>query len=113
MQNKRSIGIWILSGLLAAEFLLAGGMKLSGSEQIAEQFTGFGYSRTFMYLVGAAEVICAPLLLWPRMAFYAAVFLSAILCGAVFSHISTGIGSFIPAAVVLALTVWLAWLRRP
>ena len=105
------IALWIVSGLLTAMYLFAGGMKLSGQRDAIESFTRYGHSDGFRLFIGAAEVSGAIGLWIPRLAFWAAVGLFAIMLGAVYTHLSNGenaIGALVFAVVLGSV----AWARR-
>jgi uncharacterized membrane protein YphA (DoxX/SURF4 family) len=111
----RSIGIWVLTVLLAALFLFAGGMKLSSAEQIASDFGRFGYPVWFSYIVGLVEVGGALLLFSARTAAYAAGALIVIMAGALYSHLSAGdsAGQIMTPVVVGLLLGVIAFTQRP
>jgi putative oxidoreductase len=88
MTKGRSITVWIISVLLAAVYLLVGGMKLAGSQTVIDEFVRYGYAGWFMYVVGAMEVTGAILLLIPRSALYGAIVLSVVMIGAMYTHLT-------------------------
>jgi uncharacterized membrane protein YphA (DoxX/SURF4 family) len=110
--GARNIVTWVLSALLAAVYLLTGGMKLAGTEEVASNFGKFGYPLWFSYLVGLGEIGGALLLFASQVASYAAGFLILIMLGAAFSHLRVGESPAIPL-VMAALLAVVAWLRRP
>lgn len=83
----KSIGIWSLTVILAAFFLLAGGLKLQATPSQIENFAHWGYPRWFLYVIGAIEVIGAVGLLVPRLAVFAVVLLGATMFGASLTHL--------------------------
>jgi putative oxidoreductase len=110
------IGIWVLSALLAFIFLIAGVPKLAGAEGHVRHFVTWGYPDWFRLVVGAVETVSAGLLLVPRLAFYGALGIVAIMAGATYTHLvrvpeeagraPLTLGLLTAAAVV-------AWARRP
>ncbi len=116
-QSKaKKIGLWVLSGLLAVLFLMAGGSKLAGAEQHVKGFAHWGYPDWFRLVVGSVEVVSAVLLLVPRVAFLGAAALSAVMVGATYTHLFRATGEGGMAAFTLVLLVlagFLAWARRP
>jgi len=108
------IALWILSGLLAAAFVLSGGTKLSGPEEMANNFIRWGYPSWFMYVTGAIELVAAVMLLIPRTRFVGAFLLVATMGGAVLTHVvnAEAVHSF-PALVLGLLAGVLAYTHRP
>lgn len=113
------LGVWQrgergLRILLTAVFLVAAGMKLTGSEFEVSGFTRFGYPPWFMYAVGVAQVLGA-VLLWVRgYVAHGALLLAALMAGGVFSHLRAGdpLIMAVPALVLLCLLCVLAYGRR-
>jgi uncharacterized membrane protein YphA (DoxX/SURF4 family) len=99
----RTIVTWILSVLLALAFVGAGLAKLSGQPMMVAEFTTFGYPLWFLYFTGALEVICAVLLLVPRLAGVGAALIVCVMIGALFSHLTHGQVAMIGAPVVLLI----------
>jgi uncharacterized membrane protein YphA (DoxX/SURF4 family) len=109
----------IVQGLLAALFLMSGGMKVSGDAEQAKAFTDvYGYPVGFMYVVGALEVLAVIGLVvgyWkPKIAFYAAGGLVLMMAGAVVTHLQSGegIGIAMIPLVLLILAVMVVIGRR-
>ena len=112
--NKgRLIAVWVLSGLAALAFLMAGGSKLAGAPMMVAVFQKIGLGQWFRYLTGGLEVAGAIGLFLPKYAFYAALLLAAVMVGAVVSHLTILGGSPVAPLVLLALTASIAYLRRP
>jgi uncharacterized membrane protein YphA (DoxX/SURF4 family) len=88
MTKGRSIVVWIVSVLLAAVYFFVGGMKLAGGQMMIDEFVRYGYAGWFMYVVGAAELTGALLLLIPRTALYGAIVLSVVMIGAMYTHLT-------------------------
>ena len=63
-----NVVLWVLQILGAAMFLMAGGNKLAGNEQMVGMFDAIGIGQWFRYLTGGIEVVSAILLLTPRFA---------------------------------------------
>ena len=113
--NWKTIAIWIVSVLLAAMFLMSGGMKLINPAQASGMFVNYGYPAWFALVIGAVEVVGGLLLLVPRVAFYAAGALAVVMAGAAFTHLKTA-GEAPRAAVpivLLLLSIVIALARRP
>jgi uncharacterized membrane protein YphA (DoxX/SURF4 family) len=113
MTNWRSITVWIISVLLAAVYFFVGGMKLAGSQMVAEEFVRYGYPGWFMYVVGAMEVTGAVLLLIPRAARYGAIVLSVVMIGAMYTHLThQETPNALGPLVLFALLLFVAASRR-
>lgn len=112
----KTIALWVLSGLLAALFLMAGGSKLAGVERHVQGFEHWGYPQWFRLVIGAVEVISAVVLLIPRMAFFGAGALMVVMAGAVYTHLFRANGEGLMAIaplVLLGLAGLVAYARRP
>lgn len=112
----KTIALWVLSGLLAALFLMAGGSKLAGVERHVQGFEHWGYPQWFRLVIGAVEVISAVVLLIPRMAFFGAGALMVVMAGAVYTHLFRASGEGLMAIaplVLLGLAGLVAYARRP
>lgn len=112
--------VWVVTGLLAALFLLAGTMKVAKSKEqlLADPRMGWAeaYSPGMLTLIGAAEVLGALGLVLPGaldvatwLVPAAAIGLAVIMAGAVLTHLRRGEGqSAVLNAVLLALAVFVA-----
>ncbi len=110
-----SVGVWIVSGLLALLYLFAGATKLAGQQMHVEQFAHWAYPVWFMYVVGAWEVVGAIGLVIPQSAFYAAVFMAIDMAGAVYTtaiRVNEPRTAIVPFVLLVAL-MGVAYLRRP
>jgi uncharacterized membrane protein YphA (DoxX/SURF4 family) len=104
------IAVWIVSGLLSALFVFAGGMKLLGPPEVLETFARYGHSDAFRLFIGAAELSGAIGLWIPRLEFWAALGLIVIMLGAIYTHVTHGEAMFGPLVIGLALA-FVAWAR--
>jgi uncharacterized membrane protein YphA (DoxX/SURF4 family) len=111
-----SLTIWVL---IAAETLMmgaAGASKFFATEMWTGLFTDWGYPVWFAFVVGIAEVMGALLLLFPKLASYAAGFLGVIMLGAVgtlLTHTNDlGLKTPLLHLVVLAIILTARWSRR-
>ncbi|KRF44067.1 DoxX family protein [Paenibacillus sp. Soil787] len=100
--------IRILQGLLAAAFLMFGILKLAAHPIQVEAFTTtYGYGLSFMYIVGAIELLAGIGLIigfWkPRIAFYSAGTIVVIMAGAMLTHVRSGQGMKAAALPLLFL----------
>jgi ubiquinone/menaquinone biosynthesis C-methylase UbiE len=103
---------WVLRIALALLFLGSGGMKLAAAPEAVEAFAKLGWGQGFRVFVGVAEVLGAIGLVLTPLAPLAAVALAALMVGAVASHLLVLGPSPLPALVVLALCLVVAWLER-
>jgi putative oxidoreductase len=101
-----SIALSATKALLAAAFLGAGGMKLSGNPKMAGNFARWGFLSWFMTLVGAAEVAGGIGLLVPQTRTFAAAGLILVMVGAAGTHL--GHEEYAESAPALILTALLA-----
>lgn len=118
--KTRNVLLWILCLLLAAMFLLSGSGKLANAEtpqggDWGHQFVAWGYPAWFRVIVGGSEVLAAIGLLVPRVRFFAASGLVALMLGAAGTHIANGEGALAAAvpAVLGVLAGIVAWSTRP
>jgi putative oxidoreductase len=75
-------------------------------------FESWGYPAWFAFVIGASEMAGATLLLLPRLATYAAVFLAVIMLGALATDIVVGaLGAGTPLFHLVALVI-IAFSRR-
>jgi putative oxidoreductase len=104
---------WVIAVLLALAFSGAALAKLTAQPMMVAEFTLFGYPLRLMYVIGALELICAGLVLWPRFSTIGAGIISCIMIGALFSHLTHGQAAYAPPVVLLlALALTLIWLRN-
>ena len=115
----RTTVLWSLSVLLALMFLMSGSGKLTNGKSadgstFDEQFVHWGLPAWFRFPVGLAEVAGAIGLLVPRLRFYAAAGLTALMGGAVLTHLRIEEYAFAVVPLVLGLLgATVAWLARP
>ncbi len=108
------VAVWIISGLLAAVFILVGTPKLLQQPQLVDMFAQWGYARWFLVTIGALEVTGAILLLIPRVAIYGVALLGVLMLGAGYTHIANAEGLEVARpAVFLAFLVLVGWMRSP
>ncbi len=112
--SLKSAVAWVLAVGLAYVYVIASGLpKLQSASGYVTRFEEFGYSMSFMFLVGIYETAAGLLLLIPMTSFYAAVALVVEMAGATYSHLATGVGSPYHALRAMAFLLILAWLRQP
>jgi uncharacterized membrane protein YphA (DoxX/SURF4 family) len=113
--------LWIVQGLLAAAFLMAGMMKVAKSKDELAERMGWveGFSEGTIRAIGALEVAGAIGLILPGVAGVAtvlvplsAVGLGLIQVGAIVVHSRRGeMQNVLVSAVLLAMAVFVAWGR--
>ncbi|MEL6946530.1 MAG: DoxX family protein [Pseudomonadota bacterium] len=96
---------YLLCILPAIVFILAGGAKLAGVEQVLASFQMMKLPSWFGTFIGGAEVAGGIGLLIPQLRRYAAGGLSMIMMGAVYFHIAYAVPSSIPSIVLFVLMV--------
>lgn len=107
-----STTFWILQGLLAATFLVAGTTKLAGPHIQIAFFEKIGFGQWFRYFTGGLELIGAILVLVPRTAGFAATLLGMTMVGAVETHLLITGGSPVPSIALLVMAIAVAWHRE-
>ncbi len=108
MSKGKTITLWVVSGLLAALFLFAGGMKLLKPVEMRAAFVSFGYAAWFATFIGVCEVLGAIGLLIPRLSALASACLSIIMIGAVYTVASHHLYSqAVMPAVVFVLLIFI------
>ncbi len=110
--KAKTTGIWMLTILLCAMFLLAGSVKFDSSEIWPRMFSEWGYPDGFVYVIGGIEVIAAVVLLVPAAAAYAAMVIAVLMFGAAATHLLHD-QMFMFDVVIMLLALLLAWVRRP
>jgi uncharacterized membrane protein YphA (DoxX/SURF4 family) len=101
MSKAKTVGLWIVTVVLALAFLGAGGSKLTGAPALAENFARWGYPQWFLYVTGAIEVVAALLLLVPRTATLGAGLVLGTMVGAVLTHLKAGETSQVVVPLIL------------
>ena len=116
-RSPGDVGVWILSVLLAAIFLVTGLSKLTGGGMIVpglpQAATMQGFPGWIRAVVGVVEIVCAVGLLVPRLASFAAVLLAFLMFPATITQSVSGQpGVYVPAILFVLLLV-VAWRRNP
>ena len=103
------ITLWVLQGFLALTFLYVGATKFSPRQVFwIALFAKLGLGQWFRYFTGGLEVVCAVLLLIPRMLAPAVALLTCTMAVAVLVHLFVlrdGYASFFPGFLLLVLVV--------
>jgi putative oxidoreductase len=106
------VALWLTQIALAAMFVFAGGLKLTGAPDVVGLFDAVGIGQWFRYVTGSIEVVSAVALLVPSWAAFGALLLIPTMAGAVFTHLFIVGGSAVPATVLLTGSLAIAWARR-
>lgn len=102
---------WILAVLLGSSFLLAGWPKVVPNDNMVARFENWGYSVEFAMIIGVLEMLSGLLVLIPRLSVYGAILIGVLMTGAIYTHVSTGIGSPLFAFIYLAMSLGLGICR--
>ena len=106
------VALWLTQIALAAMFVFAGGLKLTGAPDMVGLFDAIGIGQWFRYVTGSIEVVSAVALLVPAAAAFGAALLIPTMIGALVVHLFIVGGSPAPATVLLIGCVAIAWARR-
>ena len=112
VSQPMNIVLWTIQIGVAGMFLMAGGSKLSGSEQMVQLFQAIGLGQWFRYLTGFMEVGGAVLLLIPGLSGLGAALLTGVMAGAVGTHLFLIGGNPTLPIGLLVLNAFVAWSRR-
>ncbi|MFC5470479.1 DoxX family protein [Cohnella suwonensis] len=93
-------------------FMMNGFFKVSGAEQAVTAFQGYGYSDGFRVLIGIIELAGGLALIFRKTFFYAAALLTAVLIGAVGTHITNDEMAMLPMPIALIVILVVAFIRR-
>lgn len=115
--NKRAIGYWVSTGLIALAMLAGGGMDLMAGPEVVEGLAHLGYPAYFARLLGVWKLLGGITILAPGLPrlkewAYAGIFID--LSAASVSHAASGDG-FAKAVIplVLAGIMFASWALRP
>ena len=114
--KTKNIVSWVISGLLALLFLFAGSGKLMNDPTTVANFEKWGFSGSFMMIIGVLEVLGGIGLLIPKLRLLAALGLVGIMLGAVGTHVMNGEFSepmFFVSIIALVLLLVLAFVLKP
>jgi len=108
-----NIALWIVQSLLAALFLMSGGMKLANPGMAKDLPIWLVYFIGLSEVSGALGLLLPSILrIKPLLTPLAALGLAIILVLAMLFHISRGeISHVLPVAIFLAMAVFVAWGR--
>ena len=116
--NSRT-ALWtgrVLSGIAVLFLIFDGAIKLVPIQPVTDSLRELGYPATdsFARFLGIVTLLCTALYAWPRTALLGAVLLTAIMGGAIASHLRLGdpLFSHTLFGVYLGLLFWVGlWLR--
>ncbi len=109
----RQAVVWGMTVVLAAFFLLAGGLKLRGTPSQVDSFAHWGYAAWFLYVIGAIEAAGAIGLLMPRLAGFSALLLGGTMLGASLTHLVHHEMKVVPVPLaILCLLAVVGYARR-
>lgn len=101
----------VLQVVLALAFIGAGASKLTGAQQMVDDFDRFNYPRWFMYFTGGLEVVAALGVLAgifvPVLAVLGGLLIAATMIGALATHIRVKdpASKMAPPSVLLVLAI--------
>jgi uncharacterized membrane protein YphA (DoxX/SURF4 family) len=111
--RPRTVVLWVVQVLLAAQFVMAALPKLTGNPALVDMFAEIGAGQWLRYLVGTLELAGAIGLLVPRLCRLAALGLVALMVGATITNLFVlGASPALPLAY-LAVAGAVVWFRRP
>lgn len=112
MTKLRSVAARTVQVAVSAVFFYAAYQKLTGGSVPTHTFQALGLGEWFRYFTGLAELAGAIGLFVPRLAAWAAAGLAGVMVGAAATHLFIIGGSAVPAFVLLAACLFLAWHYR-
>ncbi len=110
--NWRTVGFWLLRGILALAFVGAALFKLSGHPAAVQEFDQVGLGQWFRYFTAACELVGAGLLLWPSTVFFGAALMGMICVGAFFAQLFMLHGDTIHTVVLAGIFAAICWNQR-
>ncbi len=112
MNRFKSIAVWVLHILLAAMFSVQGVAKLASSPSWVSRFKAWGYPDNVYIFVGVIELLCAMILLVPRLAGFGALILIAVMVGATITHLIHGEIQVVTTLILMTLLGIIGYIRR-
>jgi len=114
LKKAIEISAWVTAIILFLLFVSAGYPKISPNQSMINRFLNWGYSQEFAQFIGGFELLGGILLLVPRASLYASLGLLLLMFGAVYTHVSTDIGSpwFAIITAILLTTNTFLWYKR-
>lgn len=65
-------------------------LKLVGYQGMEESFMHWGYSKSFMIVIGVYEILMGTIVFWNKTRIYGLIGISILMLGALYTHISNG-----------------------
>lgn len=112
MANVRVLLSWLMAIIIALVMITTGIPMLRGDEQAETDFMRWGYDSGFATLIGILQIIAGILVVIPSLSMIGAALVICIMTGAIYTHVSTSIGSPGFAVIILLLAIALLLLRR-
>jgi uncharacterized membrane protein YphA (DoxX/SURF4 family) len=110
--RSANITLWVLRGVVAALFLFAGFMKLSGQPTMVQEFDIVGLGQWFRSFTGVLEVVGAVATLVPSVSALGAVLLLLVDAGAFVAQVGVLHVDWIHPIVIGAVIAALIYLQR-
>jgi uncharacterized membrane protein YphA (DoxX/SURF4 family) len=110
--RSANIAVWILRVVVAALFLFAGLMKLSGQDMMVQEFDTVGLGQWFRSFTGILEVVGAVATLVPAVSALGAVLLLLVDAGAFVAQVGVLHMDWIHTIVIGAVIAALIYLQR-
>jgi len=110
--NVMTIVTWILRLLVAAAFLGAAYLKLSGTQMMIDEFAQIGLGDWFRYFTGLCELVGALALLYPGTTPWGALLLLCVMVGAFITDAFVLHHPIVPSLVLGALLLVILYLTR-
>ena len=110
--TTRRVVNWVSQVVVGAMFLIVGGLKFAGAPSMVALFDDIGIGQWLRYVTATIEVAAGLMLFVPKLAAYGALVLAITMLCAVAVHVFIIGGSPVPALVLLAGSVTIAWARR-
>ena len=107
-----TIFLWAYRILVAAMFLAAAGMKLTGQPMMVAEFDQVGLGQWFRYFVGTLELVGAILVLMPRSTAIGVMLLLVVDAGALIAQVAILHMGWIHVIVTGAVLAGLLFLVR-
>lgn len=112
--KRMAVAGWILTGLIGAFLIFSASLKFVAPDMVRETMSGLGWPAEHDLTIGIIEAVAVALFLFPRTAVLGALLETAVLGGAIATHLRVGspMASHTLFGVYVGLMVWGAiWLR--
>ena len=106
------ITLWVLRVLMAALFLFAAFMKLSGNAMMVEEFEVVGLGQWFRYFTGVIEAVGGIALLIPSISAFGALLLLCVDIGAFIAQVTVIHQDWIHTIVIGVILAVLVYMQR-